>query len=181
MDEIICVLDKSGSMQAVAGDAVGGFNKFVEDQRNYADANLTVIWFDDSFKVVYEGRLSEYKNISEWPNGGMTALTDAIGKTFNHVKERFTKERPKNVILAILTDGHENRSCEFSKKGVADLIKEHQDKYKWQVLFLAANQDAWATSQQYNIKLSNTFAYHSSDTKAGFDSYSSGITNLRST
>ncbi len=31
--EIICVVDKSGSMEAVASDAIGGFNAFLKDQQ----------------------------------------------------------------------------------------------------------------------------------------------------
>ena len=106
--EIICVLDKSGSMEMVATDARGGFNQFIKDQQKIGEANLTLIWFDHAFSVGYEGKLSEMKPIDEWPIGGMTALRDAIGFTFAHVKPRFTIESPEKVILAILTDGHEN-------------------------------------------------------------------------
>jgi hypothetical protein len=31
--EIVVILDRSGSMQAIASDAIGGFNAFIESQR----------------------------------------------------------------------------------------------------------------------------------------------------
>lgn len=180
MQEIICLLDKSGSMQNVKNDAVGGFNAFLEDQKKYpSPANLTLAWFDDTFEISFEGNIQDAKEISHWPSGGMTALYDGIGKVFQHVSERFTKESPEKVIFAILTDGEENNSKEYSKQNVADLIKEHQDKYGWEVIFLAADQDAWAVSSQLNIKSANTIAYASLNTKGGFADYSRTIGAFR--
>jgi uncharacterized protein YegL len=179
MQEIICVLDRSGSMQTVKTDAVAGFNRFLSDQQKLGEANLTLVWFDDSFDVSYEGHLSEARQLNLWPNGGFTALTDAIGKTFSHVRERFNKEKPEKVILAILTDGQENASREFSKQHVADLIKEHQEKYNWTVIFLGADQDVWTVAQQYSIRKENAFEYCSADTLRGFGTLSSAVYNAR--
>lgn len=179
MQEIICVLDKSGSMQTVAGDAVGGFNKFLADQQAVGNANLTVIWFDDKFTVGFEGKIAEMQPLQSWPSGGSTALTDSIGKTFGHVKDRFSREKPEKVIMAILTDGEENASREFTKEKVADLIKEHQEKYAWDVIFLAADQDAWSVAKDYAIKQSNAFSYASAQTQDAFGLYSASVTRSR--
>lgn len=179
MQEIICVLDKSGSMQSVKADALGGLNAFIEDQKKIADANLSIFWFDHGFDVGYEGKLSEAKSIEAWPNGGTTALRDAIGNTFDHVRSRFSQEKPEKVIMAILTDGFENSSHKFSQEAVAALIKEHQEKYGWDVIFLAADQDAWATAQHYGILEKNAVNYKSSDTRAGFASYSASVVSAR--
>ena len=179
MQEIICVLDISGSMQAVKEDAVIGFNQFLVEQQSVGDANLTVIFFDQSFKVEFEGNIKEMKPLEYWPYGDTTALTDAIGKSFAHVKNRFSREKPEKVIMAILTDGEENSSMEFSKEMVSDLIKEHQEKYAWDVIFLAADQDAWKTAQSYSIKKSNTVNYSSNNTVGGFNSYSSSVLRSR--
>tara|TARA_Y100000310_G_scaffold325646_1_gene389395 strand:+ start:1532 stop:2077 length:546 start_codon:yes stop_codon:yes gene_type:complete len=179
MQEIICVLDISGSMQVVADDAKGGFNKFLEDQKKVGEANITIVWFDDGFKIKYEGKLSGAKPVDYWPPGGMTALRDAVGKTFNHVKERFTKEEPEKVIMAILTDGHENASKEFTQETVKALVMEHREKYNWDVIFLAADQDAWDTGQHYGIAMKNCINYSSNDTQRGFDSYSNLISSSR--
>ena len=31
--EIVCIIDRSGSMQAIRQDAIGGFNQFLEAQK----------------------------------------------------------------------------------------------------------------------------------------------------
>jgi hypothetical protein len=180
MQEIICVLDKSGSMHSVATDAVGGFNAFLKAQKEVPiPANITVCWFDDGFKVGYEGDLKSAPDVSSWPNGGMTALFDAIGKAFKHTGDRFAKENPEKVILAILTDGFENASKEFSKDTVANLIKEHREKYGWEVVFLAADQDAWELGAQLNISAGSTYSYSSKDTTRGFDQYTKSVISCR--
>lgn len=149
MEEIVCVLDKSGSMGAVREDARSGFNTFVKvvkEQLAVRDANLTLVWFDHEWQVGFEGRLSEFKPLKSYPIGGMTALLDGIGKTIAHVGRRFSHEHPEKVILAVLTDGHENSSKEFTTQTVSALIQEHREKYGWDVVFLAADQDAWDDS-----------------------------------
>ena len=179
MQELICILDKSGSMQAVANDAVHGFNSFLKSQQEIGEANLTVVMFDDKFKVVYEGALSKGKPIKEWPNGGMTALYDAIGKTINHVRDRFSREKPEKVILAIMTDGEENASTQFNKDQIASELKEHQDKYAWDVIYLAANQDVWAGAESLNIAADSAFDYDADNTVAAFELYSSAVSERR--
>lgn len=180
MQEIICVLDKSGSMQSVADDALGGFNEFIKAQQEVdIPANLTMIWFDSHFKVDYTGSLDDAPKIDHWPSGGMTALLDAIGKTFAAVSDRFDREKPEKVILAIMTDGHENASLEFDTKAVEKLITEHQEKYGWEVIFLAADQDAWATARHLGIHEKNAVSYDSLDTRAGFSAYSNSVAASR--
>lgn len=179
MQEIICILDKSGSMQSVAEDARGGFNAFLEDQKKIGDANLTIVMFDDKWSIDYEGKIFDAIKLHKWPSGGMTALYDAIGKTINHVSKRFSKETPEKVILAILTDGHENNSKEFNQTSVANLIKEHKEKYGWDVIFLAADQDAWGVAQALNISQDSTFNYDSKNTKRGFAVYSAAVAKSR--
>lgn len=178
MQEIICLLDASGSMSSCANDALGGFNQFLIDQKNFGDAHLTAIWFDNDFEVFYDGMISKCQPITKWKTNGMTALYDAIGKTFAHVNPRFSRESPEKVILAILTDGEENSSKEFTMETAGNLIKEHQEKYGWDVIFLGANQDVWKTSKDLNIN--TAVIYDAYDTKNAFVTYSSIISRSRS-
>ncbi len=179
MEELIVVLDISGSMKEKAKEAKIGFNQFIQEQKKVGDANLTVIFFDDRFDVMYEGRLSQYPPLFTYPWRGMTRLLDAIGKTFEHVRDRFTREKPGKVTLAVLTDGFENDSRVFTTETVADLIKEHREKYGWSVVFLAADQDAWDTAQHLNIGRHETHSYDSVDTVKGFGTFSHAVTESR--
>ena len=179
MEEIICVLDISGSMFMTRDDALGGFNQFVDDQLAIRDANLTVVFFDNKFEVHYEGKLSEFPKLTSWTARGTTALYDAIGKTFSHVGPRLRKENPKKVIMAILTDGMENASVEHTEESVSALVKEYQNTCGWDVIFLAADQDAWTTALNLGIKRGDTHTYSSKETKTGFATYSTSVGSKR--
>ena len=76
---------------------------------------------------------------------GSTALYDAIGRTINEVGARLAAtpepDRPGKVIVAILTDGQENASTEFSRETIATMISHQQKAYAWEFVFLAANHD----------------------------------------
>ena len=53
--EIICIIDRSGSMETIKSDAIGGFNSFIEGQRKFGgEAALTLVLFNDDYKVVYD-------------------------------------------------------------------------------------------------------------------------------
>ena len=53
--DIIFVLDKSGSMSGLESDTIGGFNSFIEKQKNVeGKAYLTLVVFDTQCKVVYD-------------------------------------------------------------------------------------------------------------------------------
>ncbi len=50
---IIMVLDRSGSMQSIKNDVIGGFNQFLEDQKKVdGQASLTLAQFDDEYEVL---------------------------------------------------------------------------------------------------------------------------------
>lgn len=179
MQEIICLLDKSGSMASVSLEATKGINDFIKEQQKIGDANINLFWFDDDFEIAYVGPIKQITPIERWPYGGMTALNDAIGKTFSHVRERFSKEKPEKVVFAILTDGFENASKEFTLDMCAALIKEHQDKYGWEVIYIAADQDAWATAQKLNVRRDNAINYSSVNTYSGMMVMSGSVANAR--
>ena len=65
------------------------------------------------------------------------------------------------MIVAILTDGLENSSQDYTWQQIADVIKQQSEQYRWTFLFLGANQDAIATAAQMNITAANAAAYTS--------------------
>jgi hypothetical protein len=85
----------------------------------------------------------------------MTALLDAVGRAINETGERLSQmadaDRPGLVIVAIITDGEENSSHEFTKSQIKDMIQHQTNKYSWQFTYLGANQDAFAEAQGIGI------------------------------
>jgi len=52
LTEIIAILDRSGSMEHLTNDTIGGFNNFLEEQKEISgDAILTTVLFNDSYKL----------------------------------------------------------------------------------------------------------------------------------
>lgn len=166
LTEIVFILDKSGSMWGIKQDAIGGFNSFVEEQKKLdGEAKMTLVLFSSScyktpsHQVVFEGRdINEVELLSEEtfiPSGG-TALLDTIGNMIDSVGNRLSKthedEKPENVVFAILTDGQENSSREYTRSIIMDKISHQTDKYNWQFIYLGANQDAIGEATSLGIK-----------------------------
>ena len=167
LTEIVCVIDKSGSMQSIASVAIEGFNALLLEQQDLPGfAKLTLVLFDDTYDVVYSGLdIKKAKPLNEktYIPDGSTALLDAIGKTIEDLGKRLSDaeeiDRPGKVIFAILTDGYENSSQEFNYKQIATMIKHQKNIYNWNFLFLAANQDAVASAANLSIKAENAIDF----------------------
>lgn len=167
LTEIAFILDRSGSMQPLVEAAIAGFNHFLEaQQRAPGRARLTLVLFDDEYLVPAQS-LPVAEVVSLDPTTyiprASTALLDAIGRTIDELGARLTqtpaRDRPGQVIIAILTDGEENASRHYTWRTVSDRIRHQTDKYGWQFLFLGANQDAIATAAQLQIGASNAASY----------------------
>ena len=165
--EIICIIDRSGSMAAIAKDAIGGFNTFLEEQKKVpGEATLTLVQFDTEYEVLHENTpLQDVPGLNEntFLPRGMTALLDAVGKTIDNIGKRLAnmpeKNRPQKVIVAILTDGQENSSREYKLEKIKEMITHQTEKYQWEFIFLGANQDAFEEAAKIGISLQNAVNY----------------------
>jgi Mg-chelatase subunit ChlD len=183
--EILAVLDISGSMHTIAADAIGGFNTFLKDQQSIdGEARMSVILFDDKYQVLYKAKpLAEAEPLTAQtfvPRGG-TALLDAIGRTLNQQGARIEAEGwAEKVIVCILTDGGENQSREFTTPVIQDMVKAAEAK-GWSFVFLAANQDAFATGALYGFNAAHTqsFAASGAGVEAAYGSMSNTTRTLR--
>lgn len=154
--EIICIVDKSGSMHSIKGDAIGGLNSFLDEQRKVEGrANITIALFSDDYELLADGvDLNDFAGLDNdnYKPSGLTALLDAIGKTITNVKDRQELiPVDKDYIVAILTDGHENASVEYNRSAVMNLINEKTES-GWQFIYLGANQDAIGEATSLGIK-----------------------------
>jgi len=165
--EIICVIDRSGSMGSIKDDAIGGFNSFLEAQQKLpGEASLTYVQFDQCYEVVHENKpLQDVPLLDEqtYVPRGTTALLDAIGKTITDVGKRLSntseESKPEKVIMVILTDGQENSSREYRLSGIKDMITHQKEKYLWEFMFLGANQDAFEEAAMLGIDKGSTISF----------------------
>ena len=187
--DISIVLDRSGSMDSVKSDTIGGFNSFLKGQKEVpGEATISLVQFDDIYEVVYEGkRLRDAPLLTErtFVPRGTTALLDAIGRTINGTGKRLSAmteaERPEKVIFVILTDGYENASREFKVEQINDMIRHQRDVYAWEFVFIGANQDAITSASQMGIQAANalTFAANTVGTQQAFSSLTQNIAAYR--
>ena len=128
------LLDRSGSMQSIREDTIGGFDAFIAEQRTQpGDCRVTLAQFDDRYDVVYvDLPVAEVPGLQLQPRG-TTALLDAIGRLVTDAGERLAAlpeaDRPGTVIVGIMTDGHENSSKEWSHAAVKSLIQQQTQTY----------------------------------------------------
>lgn len=183
--DITVILDRSGSMVFVKKDTIGGFNQFLEDQKKApGEATITLVQFDHEHEVVYLRQpIADAPALSDetYRPRGNTALLDAIGRTVNTLGETYASmdesNRPENVVLVIQTDGQENASKEFSPAAIKEMIERQTKEYAWEVVYLGANQDAFAVGASIGILRSHSMTY-AGDSKGTADALLAVSANL---
>jgi uncharacterized protein YegL len=176
LTEIAFILDQSGSMESIKSGTLEGVNAFL-DQQKKENSDYPVRFSLTLFSTEVEVRhssvsISEVPGLDEktyQPSGG-TALLDAIGITIDEIGKRLAEtleaERPAKVIVAIMTDGEENSSRVFTWDQISEKIKHQTEVYKWEFLFMGANQDAIATASRMSIEQNSSTTYFQQDGSA---------------
>ena len=187
--DITIILDRSGSMESVKSDTIGGFNSFLgEQQKVEGEASLSLVQFDDQYEVVYENKdISTADRLTEatFQPRGSTALFDAIGRTINAVGQRLAatpeEERPDKVLFVIMTDGFENASHEFNAAKISEMTNHQRNVYKWEFMFIGANQDAVLSAKEMGIPAAAalTYAANEEGTQIAYSMMASKIKQYR--
>ncbi len=144
------VLDASGSMSGLKNSTISMMKNLFSSVSSTESKVIIDLWqFDNEVKHLIDGEdvsSGAPKAIEGYEIGGCTALYDAIGIGINSLGQKFAamdeNDRPDAVVFAILTDGFENASREFTKDMIKEKIEHQREKYSWQFQFLAANQDS---------------------------------------
>lgn len=145
---------------------------------------MTLALFDNQYDLLYQGRVlaeAEPLTTATYVPRGSTALLDAIGRTLNVQGARIEAEGwAEKVIVTILTDGQENQSKEFTAPVIRELVAAAEAK-GWAFVWLAANQDAFATAQFYGSSGAHaqSFAADSVGTTMAYASMSNTTRTLR--
>jgi len=165
--EIVYILDRSGSMGGLEADTIGGFNAMMEKQKKTGEkALVSTVLFDDRSEVIHD-RVPidkiEKMTDKQYYVRGCTALLDAVGGAIHHIgnvhKYIRPEDRPDNTIVVITTDGMENASSRYSREQVENMVKNQQEKYGWEFIFIGANIDAYAEAQKFGIRKERAVNY----------------------
>lgn len=142
--------------------------EFLQQHKQVPSSRLTVVQFDtdNPQEVLYTAQpIAEAAPIRIIPRGGtplLDALCRAVDSTGLRLAAMTPQDRPNQVLFVIITDGEENSSREFTRKQVYDRISRQSDVYKWQFVYLGANQDAFHEAASFGIPTGNTINYAAS-------------------
>ena len=189
---ISIILDRTGSMESIRDDTIGGFNAFLKEQKSQpGKATLTLVQFDtqDPYEVVHH-----FKPIQDIPEithetyvpRASTPLLDAIGRGINDIEQSLLKikdgDNPSKIIFVIITDGRENSSKEFHKEQVLKMVQEKTENENWQFVFLGADLDSINDAISFGINKEAALLFDKSGEGIldGWTSLSENITGYRS-
>lgn len=167
------VIDRSGSMQSIKSDMEGAIQNLLDEQAKLPGKLIVdVTLFDTKLEFPVVGETPDkIETAGLIDPRGMTALFDAIGVTTAKLGERLAQldetERPGHVLVATVTDGHENSSREFDASAVKALIKTQTDEFSWDFIFLGANIDAAAVGATFGLAEAQTMNYTADATGSG--------------
>lgn len=173
---ITLVVDHSGSMGAIAGEAESAVNAFIQEQKN-AEGFCTLKLYEFASFVVnlYEGDIQDFDSYGLRP-AGMTALNDAIGKAIDStgafLRNIPAELRPEKVIFVVMTDGQENASKEYTPWRVKEMVKHQTDKYNWEFVFLGAGLEAARQAGDFGFDPTRTVTLQSNTGHAHTHAYS---------
>jgi ADP-ribosylglycohydrolase len=145
---VAVLLDRSGSMSSIADDTIGGFNTFIAEQRKLTGrCRISLVQFDghDPQEIVADAvPVAEIADLDDgtYLPRGMTPLLDALGTLIGRIDRRVAADADEYQLVAVITDGLENASSDFTRAGIAEMVKDRSDA-GWAFVFLGANIDSF--------------------------------------
>lgn len=182
------VVDRSGSMEPIASDVRGSVKNFIgEQKKNSGKASFTLVQFDDRYDEVHKfvdlQSVDGDKFANDYSPRGSTALLDAIGRTTLEMSQKLEsmpqEERPKRVVIAVITDGQENASKEFKIEQIKEMIKS-KEALGWDFVFMGATLDTIEVAKNLGFAAGKSAVYSTSEIGSCMDVLSQQVTNARS-
>ncbi len=181
------LLDRSGSMESIADDVIGGFNRLIADQQaDGDDAVVTLVQFDndDAHEVIADAvPVREVRPLdgATFTPRGMTPLLDATGQLLARAAQRVEylemAGRPaEDIVFVSITDGHENASRELDLSTIRRMV-ERRTEQGWTFVFLSAAMDVYgeAAGLGYDVRASQAFAPDADGTHLAMNALSTSM------
>lgn len=147
------LLDRSGSMESMRTDVIGGYNNFINEQRSKpGKARVTLVQFDSQepqetlLEAVRLERVPELTATTFVPRGG-TPLLDATAMLIESVRGRASVRKTlgkpaEEIVFVTVTDGEENQSVRTRLEDVTRLVEAGKEE-GWNFVYLGAGLDAY--------------------------------------
>jgi uncharacterized protein YegL len=191
IQEVVAIMDRSGSMAGKVEDAVGGFNSTLEVLRqgltDDSTINVSVKLFDNEEEMLIRSiPLADVRPLEtrQFIPRGQTALLDAMGNTLTFFMEKklMNPEAYDCCTIYVVTDGMENCSRTFTRNRIKEMIQSAEKSYNIKVIYLAANQDAILEAENIGINAGQAINYSESreETEAAYRSAAAMVGRHRS-
>jgi len=161
----VIILDKSGSMQSIARQAMDGVNETLGSIRSSQlrnpeqDNYVTLVAFCGcERRTIYDATpIADARDItaSDYRPCCTTPLYDAVGFTITRMHNEVEGHRAA-VSVTIITDGYENSSREYTGEAVKSLIDSYK-KQGWLFAYIGADHDVEAVAARLSIQHTLTF------------------------
>ena len=154
---ITIVLDETGSMADIRDATIEGFNGYIAKQQvelKKRKVTVTLVQFnagsahingkvDGGIRTIFNGALADVPTLttSNYQPDYATPLYDAVGRGIRDTEKMV--DANTDVMVVVLTDGHENQSKEFSKSQITAMFQQ-KEADGWVFGFIGAGVDAWA-------------------------------------
>ncbi len=160
---ILCVVDRSGSIQSARNEYEEALQGFLTEQGKQPGlVRVDFATFSTSYTLDHRMADPLSINVRIEPRGG-TALYDAIGHCINGFTSEMEKlpmhARPSKTILLVATDSVDNASIQFTAEAVRELIQSKQDVEGWEALLMAAEQDAVRNGEKLGFKADSCITF----------------------
>jgi hypothetical protein len=150
-------------MEDCRADAIGAVNSYLRQVKNdkELDARVSLMIFDSQGIDVLRDRvpIASCADLGEgeYQPRAQTPLLDAVGHGAGLLDKG--KAPDERCILAIMTDGLENASREYTKEAIKALLDRKQKDDGWLVLYLGAGHDAWEQARTMGLHAGNVAAF----------------------
>jgi hypothetical protein len=162
----LIILDESGSMEAIANEAVSGLNETLQSialaQKKHQDQEhyITFLTFNsDRINTVFNRKRVESGKEMQWNKfapDSCTPLYDAMGQSISELRKHVN--RNDVVLTTIITDGLENASKEYSGKAIKKMVGSLRKK-GWVFVYIGTNQDVDAVADGMGIRSRKSYEY----------------------
>ena len=172
IQEVVAIIDRSGSMSGKEADTVGGINSMLyiirQDLKLDEQVNVSIKLFDHEEQLLINSlNIKDVRplELRQFVPRGQTALYDAIGSSLTYFMEKklHNPNSYTKCLMYVTTDGCENCSKKFNAQALKKLITSAQESYNIELVYLGANQDAILEASKIGIGEGHAINY--SETK----------------